>query len=169
MYADDTSLTTCGTSQKSLFDEVNADISGICNWLKANKLSLNSAKTEHMFIASDDKLRKIIPEPHIYLDNEPVITLICKKISSVLGGIRQVRDCIPLETAITIYKSLVLPWFDYCDVVWDNLPATSAERLRQKMQNRAARILTKSSYDTRSSDILASLGWVRLQRSQKRT
>ena len=62
------------------------------------------------------------------------------------------------ETAITIYNSLIQPWFDYCDVAWDKLPATSAERL-QKLQNRAAHVITKQGYDIRSQGIRRSLVW----------
>lgn len=62
-----------------------------------------------------------------------------------------------------IYNSLIQPWFDYCDVVWDNLPATSAERL-QKLQNRAARVITRDNYEVRSSSILQRLGWSSLTR-----
>jgi len=184
MYADDTNLTTCSTSQKSLFDKVNKDISNVQNWLKANKLSLNSTKTEYMLIGSDDNLRKIHPEQHLFLNDKPIkrvteaktlgvvidermswtahIDEICKKVSSGLSGIRQIRDYVPLETVITIYDALIQPWFDYCDVVWDNLPKTLADKL-QRMQNRAARIITKSSYERRSNDILVELGWTNLK------
>jgi len=188
MYADDTSLSTSAPSQNELFDKVNTDVAKIENWLMANKLSLNSTKTEHMFIASDDNLRKITSTPHIYLGKNPVkrvysakslgviiddrmswsahIEYVCKKISSGLSGIRQARDYITQDTAQTIYNALVLSWFDYCDVVWDNLPITLADRL-QKLQNRAARIITKSNYDIRSRDILASLGWKSLAKRRQ--
>ena len=43
-------------------------------------------------------------------------------------------------------------------MAWDKLPATSAERL-QKLQNRAARVITKQGYDIRSQDIRRSLDW----------
>jgi len=142
-----------------------------------------------MFIGSDDKLIKVCPEPHVYLDNKPVKRVsaaktlgividkrmswsahtdyICTKISSGLSGLRQVRDYIPTETLITIYNSLIQPWFDYCDVVWDNLPITLANRL-QKLQNHAARIITKSSYEIRSKEILTSLGWKPLEKLRKK-
>lgn len=184
MYADDTSLTTRGESQKSLISQANYDISGISNWLKANKLSLNATKTEHMFIASDDKLKQISSKAHVYIDGKQIkrvssskslgvviderlswadhVDYMTKKISSGLSGLRRVRDHIPQEIAIAIYKSLITPWFDYCDVVWDNLPKTSAERI-QKLQNRAARIITRSGYDVRSKDILENLGWENLK------
>ena len=50
------------------------------------------------------------------------------------------------------------PLFDYCDVVWSGLNEGLANRL-QKLQNRAARIITKSSYEIRSAAILEIPGW----------
>ena len=90
------------------------------------------------------------------------IDYICKKVSSAIGGLRQIREFTTKGTAITVYNGLILPWFDYCDVVWDNLPVTLAERL-QKLQNRAARVVTRHGYDVRSSDILKVLNWETLE------
>ena len=48
------------------------------------------------------------------------------------------------DTQETLY-SLVQPYFDYCDVVWGDCSKTRAEKL-QKLQNRAARIITRAGY-----------------------
>ena len=127
-----------------------------------------------MFIGSDDKLRKIRNVAYIHIGNNFIDRVsstktvgvmvderlswaihtdnICKKVSSGIAGIKQIRDFISKETAVLIYNSLVRPWFDYCYVVWDNLPAKLAERL-QKLQNRAARVITRESYEVRSESI----------------
>ena len=63
-----------------------------------------------------------------------------------------------MYTVIKIYKSLINPHFDYCSVVWDGLSQQLSEKLK-KPQNRAARVITKSSYDTNSSYLLNSLSW----------
>ena len=60
-----------------------------------------------------------------------------------------------MHTAIKIYKSLIEPHFDYCSAVWDGL----TQQLREKLQNCAIRVITKSSYDTSSRFLLNSLGW----------
>ena len=81
-----------------------------------------------------------------------------KKISRAIGGLKQVRRFVPTHTLITIYKALIQLLFDYCDVVWSGLNEGLANRL-QKLQNRAARIITQSSYEIRSAAILERLGW----------
>ena len=137
-----------------------------------------------MFIGSDDNLRKIRDVPHLHLGDTTMkrvhssksvgvyiderlswdahIDYISKRVSSAIGGLRQVRTLVPFDTALTIYNSLIQPIFDYCDVVWDNLSSTSAQRL-QKLQNRAARVITQQGYDVRSNDLRKELGWDTLE------
>ena len=63
-----------------------------------------------------------------------------------------------MHTAINIYKRLIEPHFDICSAVWDCLTQQLSEKL-QKLQNRAIRVITKSSYNTSSRFLLNSLGW----------
>ena len=55
-----------------------------------------------------------------------------------------------------------MPYFNYCVAVWGNINKGLAYKL-QKLQNRAARILTFSNYDVRSSVLLDELGCERLE------
>ena len=61
-----------------------------------------------------------------------------------------------------MYNTLVMLYFNYCGAVWGNINKGLADKL-QKMQNRAARILTFSNYEVRSSVSLNELGWERLE------
>ena len=79
-----------------------------------------------------------------------------KKIASGIGAIKRIRPFVSPEILHYIYNALVQPHFDYCSIVWGNCGKTLSERL-QKLQNRAARILTSSSYDARF--LLQQLGW----------
>ena len=63
-----------------------------------------------------------------------------------------------MHTAIKIYKGLIEPHFYHCSAVWDGLTKLLNEKL-QKLQNRAMRVITKSSYDTSSRFLLNLLGW----------
>ena len=47
------------------------------------------------------------------------------------------------------------PHFDYCRAVWDGF----TQQLSEKLQNRAIRVITKSSYDTSARFLLNLLGW----------
>ena len=46
---------------------------------------------------------------------------IIKKVASCVVALRGVRTFISIDTAILIYKSLILPHFDYCSTVWSGL------------------------------------------------
>ena len=83
---------------------------------------------------------------------------IAKKISLGLSGLKQVRPFVPRKILITIYKSLLCPLFDYCDIVWAGLSKRLSERI-EKLHNRTARIITQSDWETRSADILRMLQW----------
>ena len=65
---------------------------------------------------------------------------------------------VSMHTAVAIYKGLIEPHFDYCSAVWDGLSQQLSDKL-QKLQNRAARVITKSSYDASSRQLLNFLGW----------
>ena len=52
--------------------------------------------------------------------------------------------------------------FDYFNVVWGNGNKTLANQL-QKLQNRAARVLTSSAFDTSTEYLFQLLSWRRLE------
>ena len=64
---------------------------------------------------------------------------------------------------VSLYNTIVLPHFDYCSSLWGNFGIVLRDKI-QKLQNRAARIITRDSYDVRSKDILQKLNWSDLQR-----
>ena len=92
---------------------------------------------------------------------------ICKKVSSAIGSLKRVRPFISKETAIQIYNALIMPHFDYCSPVWDCLNGYLSDKL-QKLQNRAARVITKLPFDTSSNHLLSTLDWKRLSLRRKK-
>ena len=68
---------------------------------------------------------------------------ICNKASSAIGTLKYVRPFIPTDVAVQIYNALILPHFDYCIPVWDCMRGYLSNKL-QKLQNRAARVITNS-------------------------
>ena len=62
----------------------------------------------------------------------------------------------------TLYKSLIQPYFDCCSHLWDTCGKLLKDKL-QRLQNRAARVITEAEYDIRSADVLDRLQWDTLQ------
>ena len=54
-FADDTSLINSNTSLKKINQQVNQDLTLLSNWLRANKICLNSKKTEIVMFRSKQK------------------------------------------------------------------------------------------------------------------
>ena len=84
------------------------------------------------------------------------IDKLAKKIASGIAAVRRVRQFVPSSTLHLIYKALIQPHFDYCSVVWGNCGIKLADKL-QKLQNRAARALTFSNYDTGATQLFERL------------
>ncbi len=68
----------------------------------------------------------------------------------------------PIHTLKQLYTSIVQPHFDYGDMVYDSASETNKTRL-QKLQTRAARIITGSDPCTSRVCIFKELGWLSLQ------
>jgi len=83
---------------------------------------------------------------------------ICKKASAGIGASRRMKPFVPLCTLVTLYSSLIEPYFDYCSPLWDTCGKQLRDKL-QKIQNRAGRVITCSSYDVSCTDVLNNLKW----------
>ena len=46
------------------------------------------------------------------------ISAIVNKVNQRLGVLRRVKQMLPFQSRLTLYNSLVLPLFDYGDIVW---------------------------------------------------
>jgi hypothetical protein len=57
-----------------------------------------------------------------------------------------------------MYNAFVLPHFNYCSTIWNDGSCTIINKL-SKLQRIAARVITSSTYDIRSSQILKDLNW----------
>ena len=94
---------------------------------------------------------------------------IIKKVSSGIGAIKRVRHLVPQATLQLIYQALIHPHFNYCNTVWGNCGITLRNKL-QKLQNRAARVLTFSDYDEDGylfGYLFELVGWKNLARKHE--
>ena len=180
MYADDTNLTFASSDPEELFSSLTHDLNNLKQWLDSNRLSLNVLKTKCLFTGTRHKISLLPSEPHICLDGhliervnsykcpgvqvdetllwEAHISEVVSKVAKVLAALRRLRPICPQSTLVAIYKSLILPHLDYCSAVWGCIGNGLSQKL-EKLQNRAARIITGSGWDVRSAQILCALKW----------
>ena len=64
----------------------------------------------------------------------------------------------PQSTLLNIFNSLVQSHFDYWSLVWGNCGKTLSNKL-QKLQNRAARVITSSNFDVDVDSLFHKLSW----------
>ena len=103
-----------------------------------------------------------------HLSRKPDTENICKKITSGISALRCVKPFIAERgTLISIYNAIVPPYFDYLCEVWDVFGEIQSKRL-QKLQNRAARIISSMSNDVDHSVALHVLGWEPLHITRKK-
>ena len=189
MFADDTNITLTAKTLTELKLALTPELSNLNCCLRANRLSLNVAKTELMIIGSRQRLNTQCDEVNIRIDDEIIkrvdrtkslgltigdrlswsnhVDEICRNVSSAIGALKRIRHFISANTALQIYNALILPHFDYCSPVWDCLSGQSSDKL-QKLQNRAARVITKLPFDTNSNFLLDTLKWEKLSLRRKK-
>ena len=180
MYADDTRLTYAGDCVDNLQLYLNQDLENVLKWLRANKLTLNRTKTEFMLIGARQRLSTLAVSPTdtIYdnqvsqvttakslgvtidnkLDWRSHIDKLTKKVASGTGAIKRIRHLVPQATLLLIYQALIQPHFDYFNFVWGNCGITLQNKV-QKLQNRAARVLTNLNYDADAGHLFELLRW----------
>ena len=177
MFADDTNKIFLKTVV-DLKLAVTSELNNLTCWLRGNRLSFSVTKTELMIIGSRQRLNAQCVEIVFSIDDKTTkgvdhakslgltinaqlswsqhVDEICKKASSAIGALKRVRPFTLTEVVVQIYNALILSYFDYCSPVWDCMSGNLSDKL-QKLQNCAARVITKSPFDTSSNLLLAML------------
>ena len=91
---------------------------------------------------------------------------IIQKVAYNISILRKVSPILSLDNKIAIYRSIIEPYFSYCCLVWDGINETLSNKL-QRLQNRAARVITGLPYSVRSKEIRKQLGWSSLLEMRK--
>ena len=181
MFADDTNITAAGKCLSDLEDAVNSDLEMLRKWLRANKLSLNVAKTEFQILGTKRMLKKASAQQlKIHIQNIPIkqvfqcktlgVTVdenlcwksntdsICKKISCGIYALKRIKEYVDKKTLVSVYNAIIQPYFSYCCEVWNTFGETQSTRL-QKLHNRAARVIASVPNEVDQQTVLNILGW----------
>lgn len=148
MFADDTNLFFNGKNLDDLICTVNAELQKFCLWFKLNKLSLNIKKTNFILFG---RKQQDGASPKIYIDNTQVektnktkflgviinqaltwtdhITVIKQKVQKSVGIISRLRNTLPQSIMISLYHTLVAPYYEYCNMVWAMESTTALNKL----------------------------------------
>ena len=142
--------------------------------LIGSRQRLQAQNNQHVEIQVEGKIIKQVEETKslgVYIDNnlswKKHVDETSKKVYCGIGALKRLKPFISTDYAIKIYRSLIQPHFEYCSAVWDGISGHLSQKL-QKLQNRAARAITKSNNETSSSLLRNALGWENLSTIRKR-
>ena len=165
MYADDTVLYTSGKSLNVLAQNMQASLDNFVNWTSKNKLTINESKTKLMLFSSSIKSKsmpvrnldikinneklKFVPTYKylgVLLDYELTFNHHVKELKKNLAFksylLALLKSYVPTAIMLIIYKTYVLPLFDYADIVYHGSGSTGI-LLLQSVQNRCLKYCHK--------------------------
>ena len=160
LYADDTVLVSSARNIHDAHRSMQHDLDNITNWCKSNRLTLNIKKTKSMIFGSKHKIKRI-HAPRLQMNDIPLdyvttykylgitadqtlnfnlnLNQIIKTVSYKLSLLSKLKVYISTEAAIQVYKSMVVPYFDYGDILYHCASVKLLDKL-QKLQNRGLKI-----------------------------
>ena len=182
MYADDTQIYGFSPPNDfpSLIDCVAKCVYDVNVWMIANKLKLNSDKTEIMPCGTAAKLC-VLAEEHIHVGNEEVpfssrvknigvylerklrmdshVNNIIKITYLELRKLGQIRSYLDLNSTKILASACILSRLDYCNSLLSNVSEENLNKL-QMVQNNAARLVYRMSKKEHVTPLLHELHWL---------
>lgn len=168
LFADDLQLYIGGhiSELSVIVAKVNADLQNTSLWAKNNSLALNPNKSKALFLSRNKSLNVI---PLLYLDNYIIsyvstvknlglimnsslswndhVSSLCQKVNYSLYTLRFIKSICPVNLRIYLVKSLILPIFTYCDIIFNKCDSISRRLLETTFNN-----CTRYVHDIRKFD-----------------
>lgn len=162
-YADDTTLFVGSKHLPLMVQKVNQDLSTTEQWARTWGMQFNPQKTKAMLFS-----RTQMPNVTINFMNCPVefvtdhvhlglwitndlrfdkqVESVCRKVATQLFFLRRLSLIVTdRDLLLKLYKSYILPLFEYASPVWSALNISQTNRL-EKLQRRAIRIIMQYAY-----------------------
>ena len=140
LYADDTVIHIAKKDVSSATASLQPELNKFSKWCNANKLTLNASKTRLMVFGTRSKVKraknavvtvegtplKIVPTyKYLGVKLDSTLTYNCQ-VSSTLSVVAyktnllaKIRKFMSEKVALQIYKSMIIPYFDYGDVLYN--------------------------------------------------
>ncbi len=179
-FADDTNVFCSGTNAHDLSNTLNLELEKLSDWFRANKLSLNIEKTKFIYFSKrrkkndfeikidGKKIQQVqnikflgiqIDEKLTWLEH---LKALRKKLSRNIGVICRLKYKLPVEILHYLYTSLIMPYLQYCNIVWGRNYDIHLEAIF-KLQKKSIRIITKSNYLEHTSPLFKNSKLLKLR------
>ena len=151
LFADDSTLCHASYDIKELFEIVNEELTKLENWFITMGLTVNPKKTRYICFTNEKNL------PDLWLGGERIIRIweegvepafkllgvwidptltfqyhinqVHSKVQRALSYIIRSKKSLPFKIRLMLYRSLVLPHVEYCNVIWGS-PSSRTEKLQ---------------------------------------
>ena len=181
-FADDTYILYGSKKLKTVEVVVNTELKLVTNWLRLNKLSLNSKKTELIIFRSKKKPIngdfsiklngfKLKPSDNVkylgmYLDKhlswDSHIHKLSNSLSRATGILSKLRHNAPRSVCLNVYFSLFYSHLIYGACLW-GLTSQKNIKVIETLQNKCIKTITFSDYRSSSNPIYCSLGLLKVR------
>ena len=160
LYADDTVLYQSGVNCQQAEDRLQTSMNSFQRWCAANALTINAKKTKIMAFGSRSKVKKcdrakitlngvklkLVPSYKYLgmvldstLNYTNHISATIRTVQHKLAILGKVKRYLHNDVALKIYKTMLLPYLDYADVIFSKAKSTELDKL-QRLQNRSLRL-----------------------------
>ena len=171
LFANDTNLLYLNKSLKKINKHINQDLLFLSKWLRSNKISLNTSKTEIIIFRPKRKTiqkhlnfrisgQQIKTSTHVkylgihldqHLDWNLNMTTLQSKLNRAIGLFSKIRHYVPKFLLRTLYFTLFSSHLIYACQVWGQDPLYL--RRLSILQNKALRIINFKAYDYPTNDL----------------
>ena len=182
LYADDSQLYVAfhSTQVMAAVSRIEGCVAEMRSWLAGHKLKMNDEKTVilqvlpprntmepyrgHIMIGGEaigvtDMARDLGVFLDRHLNMEAHIKTACRASFAQLANISRIRSMLSRKTCETLVHAFVTTKLDYCNSLLYGLPARTLRHL-QRVQNMAARIVTKTRKHEHITPVLRDLHWL---------
>ena len=166
--------------------QLNIDLKILTVWLKANKISLNSSKTEILIFKNPNKPlnyelkltldgTRLYPSKYVkylgilidpYLTWSYQVKSLAPKLARAAGMLAKLRHYVPQEGLKNIYYGIFASLMNYGSQVWGQYLNQHVLRI-VKLQDKAIRIMNFANHSENCSELYKKLDIVRFQDSVK--
>ena len=180
LFADDVLLYCSGENVIEINDKLQDSLNKIKEWYDKNMLIVNASKSNAMLVTTRQKETVLTDDINLYFGVERLnvvtsfdylglkfdknirwdvyIESLCQELSKKIWILSRLREFLPFELLLNIYKSTIQPKIDYGISVWGFTSDMNLNRI-QRLQNRAARAMY-NNYDyvnIRGLDLLVDM------------
>lgn len=145
-------------------EHMTYDIKSICLWAEEHDLRLNKSKTQPIVIGYSRLMNTIDLNnlPKLKIEGELLeyrtsvrnlgvtindrlnwteyVTETCNKVFAGIHSFKKMKDFLPFHVRVLLVKSLIMPYFAYCDTVVSDMTVELANKL-QRAQNYCIRFI----------------------------